>query len=106
MQMELTIYRSIFSISPPKIQGTIAFEGRQYQSIPFHEERHIYYFIDTEQLTKDGTVIDQIQNSLFFPFIDYNFVPSGSSDLTDNYLVMLQTKDGEGANWRSYIQSN
>lgn len=106
MQMELTISRSVFSISKPKIQGTVIFEGRQYQSIPYYEKRHAYYFIDTEQLSKGGTIIDLIQNALYFPFIDYNFVPSGSSDLTENYLLMLQTIDGEGTTWRSYIQDS
>ena len=106
MQMELTVYRSVFSLSSPQIKGTVTFEGRQYQSNPFHEKHRVYYFIDTEQLSRGGTIIDLIQNALYFPFIDYNFTPSGPSDLTDNYLIMLQTKDGEGKNWRSYIQDN
>lgn len=106
MQMELTICRSVLSISSPKIKGTIAFEGRQYQSTPFYEKQHLYYFIDAEQLSRGGTIIDLIQNALYFPFIDYNFTPSGPSNLTDNYLFMLQTKDGEGETWRSCIQDN
>ena len=103
MQMELTIRRSVFSISTPKIQGSITFDGKQYESIPFFEKHRACYFIDTEQLNRGGTIIDLTQNALCFPFIDYRSDPS---DLTGSYLFMLQTKDGEGITWRSYIQDD
>ena len=106
MQMELTIRRSVFSLSRPRIEGTIAFEGKQYESTPFFEKHRAYYFVDTEQLNRGGTIIALEQNALYFPFIDYQFAPSDPSDLTDSYLFMLQTKDGEGITWRSYIQDN
>ena len=92
MQLELTVSRSVFSPSRPRIQGTVVFEGRQYRSDPYYEKQRAYYFIDTEQLSEGGTAVELTQNALYFPFID-----SGQ-------LLMLQTRDGEGKTWRSYIQ--
>lgn len=92
IQMELTVSRSAFSLSRPKIQGTVVFEGRQYRSDPYYEKQRAYYFIDTEQLYEGGTAVELLQNALYFPYID------------GDELLMLQTRDGVGKTWRSYIQ--
>ena len=92
MQMELTVSRSVFSPSRPKIQGAVVFEGRQYRSDPYWEKQRACCFIDAEQLNEGGTVVELLQNALYFPFLD-----SGE-------LLMLQTRDGVGKTWRSYIQ--
>ena len=41
MQMELTVSRSVFSPSRPKIRGTAVFEGRQYRAYPYHKKQRV-----------------------------------------------------------------
>lgn len=94
MQMDVTLYRSLFSQTT--IQGTIEFEGIQYESRLLGRNPGITAFIDTEQLHIGGTAIDLWQNSLSIQAVQFNFFHSSIVELS-----MLQVKDGVSTLWLS-----